>query len=80
MAGVLTIQQLEEAINFYRGNSPAAGLSLSRETRTLANLYGLMIFHRVSEVKWSGLSIELTALLAGAGKVASEQGSINNVK
>lgn len=80
MADALTIQQLEEAINFYRGSSPATGLSLSQETRTLANLYGLMIFHRVSEVKWGALSEALTALLAGAGKVASEQGSFNNGK
>lgn len=80
MADALTIQQLEEAINFYLVHSPATGISLSQETRILANLYGLMIFHRVSEVNWGALSEEQTMLLARAGNVAPAPGSFNNVE
>lgn len=42
----LSVQELEAAINYWRGQRPARGneFALSPEVKVLARVYGLMIF------------------------------------
>jgi hypothetical protein len=44
----LSVQELEAAINYWRGERPARGseLALSNEVSVLATVYALMIYHR----------------------------------
>ncbi|WP_342132101.1 DUF3717 domain-containing protein [Hydrogenophaga sp. OTU3427] len=49
MAGI-HITDIEAAINFWRGRRPSPdGVSLAPETRALAEVYALLVYHRESE-------------------------------
>ena len=67
MAETITIQQVEAAINFYLKRSPTIGTTLSSEARVLAELYGLMIFHRHKTIEIVNLTPEQQALIGEAG-------------
>lgn len=62
MAGI-HITDIESAINFWRDKSPSPdGVSLPPETRALASVYALMVFHR--EVEADEFSFPPKALAA----------------
>lgn len=67
MAETITIQEVEAAINFYLKHSPTTGTILSSEARVLAELYGLMIFHRDKTIEVLNLTPEQQALIEEAG-------------
>jgi uncharacterized protein len=49
MAGI-HISDIESAINFWRGRKPSPdGVSLAPETRALAEVYALLVYHHESE-------------------------------
>jgi hypothetical protein len=49
---IITIENLEKAINVWRSRSPAIGdeLALCREVRVLADIYAMMIVRRQSYI------------------------------
>jgi predicted Fe-S protein YdhL (DUF1289 family) len=65
MAGI-HITDIESAINFWRDKSPSPdGVSLPPETRALASVYALMVFHHEVEAdEFSFPAKALTAWLA----------------
>lgn len=73
----ISILQIERAINFWRDLDAArqavgaesmigSVMTLGRESRRLADVYGLMIHNRVAEVEMDSLSDEQKAALATA--------------
>ena len=58
----LTLTELEQAINYWRGLRPSTGeeRALSAEVNTLANVYALMIYERAKSVSLE--SLDSTAL------------------
>lgn len=61
----ITLQDLEQAINYWRALRPSVGeeCALSVEVNVLATLYGLMIFHRANKVAWDRLDPATQQLL-----------------
>lgn len=63
----LTIQELESAINYYRGVEPATAIDsahrLSASVRQLANIYGSMIYKKLMAVDLDTLSADQRILL-----------------
>lgn len=53
----LTITELEQAINHWRGLRPSSGeeRALSTEVNVLANVYAHMIFHRLKVISTTSL-------------------------
>ncbi len=53
----LTLTELEQAINYWRGLRPSTGneLALSSEVNTLASVYALMIFEHAKAVPLESL-------------------------
>jgi hypothetical protein len=63
---ILTIVELESAINYFnRLSPPRAGIITSPEVRKLANLYGAMVYERKDSATLSSLDeIQHAAILA----------------
>jgi hypothetical protein len=61
----LTLQELEEAINFWRLQRPARGneYALSREVNILARVYALMIFNHAPSIDTCTLDASARGLL-----------------
>ena len=61
----LTLTELEQAINYWRGLRPSTGneLALSAEVNTLANIYALMIFGHAKTVQLDSLDSAARQLL-----------------
>jgi hypothetical protein len=61
----LTLQELEDAINYWRAQLPATGdaLVLSGQVSKLAELYGLMIYYRLQRVPLPFVSSDAQAVL-----------------
>lgn len=56
---IISIAQIEQAINFWRARGRGSDpISLCREARILADVYGMMIFRHESEVAVTRLSDE----------------------
>jgi hypothetical protein len=67
MQSVITLPEIEAAINFWRQRSPSVGeeLRLCQEASSLATPYALMIIERRTQLEVSQLSDKAqTALLA----------------
>jgi hypothetical protein len=71
---VVSIAQIEAAINAWRNRSPASSsqddgeaIVLCDEARSLADVYGGMIFRRQQEIAVSALSAAQVAALAVIG-------------
>jgi hypothetical protein len=67
---MVSVAQIEAAINIWRNRKPAAapdedGAALCFEARKLADVYGVMIVTRQYEVELSSLSEAQRAALAG---------------
>jgi len=62
---MLSITDLEEAINYWRLQRPATGeeCSLSPEVNALAGLYAMMIFERRNEVTVEALEADARQLV-----------------
>ncbi|MFC0133709.1 DUF3717 domain-containing protein [Massilia eurypsychrophila] len=62
---VLTVQELEAAINFWRHQAPARGneYALSREVNVLARAYALMIFNRAASIDIDTLDASVRGLI-----------------
>jgi hypothetical protein len=63
----LTLAELEDAINYWRARSPAQGdaLVLAPQVKALAEIYALMIVHRMPRVQVPLLSPAARDALAG---------------
>ena len=61
----LTLTELEQAINYWRGLRPSTGneLALSSEVNTLAGVYALMIFEHAKSVPFDKLDSAALQLL-----------------
>lgn len=66
---VVSIAQIEAAINFWRERCPvdAQNPSLCAQARVLADVYGWMIYAGKASVERAALSREQVAALEGAG-------------
>ncbi|MDP5008478.1 MAG: DUF3717 domain-containing protein [Glaciimonas sp.] len=62
----ISLQDLEEAINYWRVQRPATGeeCALSPEVNTLASVYALMIFHHVSALALNEINPASQQLIA----------------
>ncbi|EOA04676.1 DUF3717 domain-containing protein [Herbaspirillum sp. AP02] len=62
---MLTLTELEDAINYWRQQRPASGeeCALSPEVNALAGLYALMIFHRRHEVDLEQIDAQARQLI-----------------
>ena len=67
MPTLLTLTELESAINFWRQRSPSVGeeLRLCPEASSLATPYALMIIERRKEIEIAGLSERAQAAISG---------------
>lgn len=67
-ATILSIEQLERAINIWRSRRPSVDGDpiLCREARILADPYALMIFHGATEIDAAKLSDDQRAAYNGA--------------
>lgn len=61
----LTLPELEDAINYWRAQRPAAGEegTLSPEVNTLATVYAEMIYYRVRQLSVETLEAEAQRLI-----------------
>lgn len=64
----LSVQELETAINHWRGRRPASGsaAALSPEVKALATVYALMIYRRQSAIDTDTLDPGIGQLLLAA--------------
>jgi hypothetical protein len=55
----ITLTELEDAINFWRGRRPSTGeeRALSPEVNALANVYAMMIFQRLGSIDIATLDL-----------------------
>lgn len=62
---MLTLTELEEAINYWRQQRPATGeeCALSPEVNALAGLYAMMIFERRHEVALEQMEVQARQLV-----------------
>ena len=62
---VLTLNELEQAINYWRAVRPSQGeeCALSPEVNTLATVYAIMIFNRARSVPLESLGASARQLL-----------------
>ena len=67
MPTLLTLTELESAINFWRQRSPSVGeeLRLCPEASSLATPYALMIIERRKDIEISALSERAQAAISG---------------
>jgi hypothetical protein len=67
MPTLLTLTELESAINFWRQRSPSVGeeLRLCPEASSLATPYALMIIERRKEIEIAALSERAQAAISG---------------
>jgi hypothetical protein len=61
----LTLTELEQAINYWRGLRPSMGeeRALSAEVNALANVYALMIFERIRSLPLASLDTSVLPLV-----------------
>jgi hypothetical protein len=76
MPTLLTLTELESAINFWRQRSPSVGeeLRLCPEASSLATPYALMIIERRKQIEVAELSERAQAAIAGWHKSLSARG------
>lgn len=62
----ISLPELEEAINYWRLQRPAIGeeCALSPEVNSLASVYALMIFNRLSSVSLEAIDVASQQLIA----------------
>lgn len=67
MQSLITLSEIESAINFWRQRSPSVGeeLRLCKEASSLATPYALMIIERRHQLNVSDLSEQAQAAFAG---------------
>lgn len=67
MQSLITLSEIESAINFWRQRSPSVGeeLRLCKEASSLATPYALMIIERRNQLNVSDLSEQAQAAFAG---------------
>jgi hypothetical protein len=61
---MLSVQEVEAAINYWREQRPASGNALSPEVNALATIYALMIFRGAASVDPATLDERARRLLA----------------
>lgn len=76
MPTLLTLTELESAINFWRQRSPSVGeeLRLCPEASSLATPYALMIIERRKEIEIAALSERAQAAISGWYESLSKRG------
>jgi len=76
MPTLLTLTELESAINFWRQRSPSVGeeLRLCPEASSLATPYALMIIERRKQIEVAELSERAQTAIAGWHKSLSARG------